>query len=584
MQAVILCAGASSRFYPLNSFIHKANVPLLGKPIYQHTLESIKKSGITDIVIVIGPNNFIEKALGNGESQGLRIKYIVQDEPKGMGDALLMAKDVLEDRFFVLHAHHIDFGEHKESMLENGKEVVLLAKKEEDVTEYGVLKIDNDRVTDIVEKPKKGTEPSHLRLIGLYLLSKNFLHTLEKVEVDHYNFEKALVAFAKDNEVGFVTTTKPVVTLKFPWHLLEINKLLLKNIKLKISSESTLAENVIIEGDVIIEDGVRIGPGAIIKGPVYIGKNSFIGDNAIVRGNVNISESVTVGSNMEVKNSVILDNSSFHAGYIGDSVIGPENNIAGFFVTANARLDRSSIHITTTKGEVNSGRSHLGVITGRNVKIGARVTAMPGIVIGNNSLIGPSTTVVKNIPDNTKYYTKFQEVIESVEGKKTSDKITSNKVVLFDIDYTLFNTKIFKESDLEKYELYDEVIDMLTLLNGKVVLGIFSEGELDFQSTKLNRTDIQRHFLEENIHIVNSKDEKLKEVLEGYRDSKLIIVDDKLTVLHQAKILIPNIITIWVKRGIYAENQEDIPGFKADITVDDLRTIPEVIENIDERA
>ena len=581
MQAVILCAGASSRFYPLNCFSHKANTPLLGKPIYEHTLRSIKKSGISEVIIVTGPDNFIKPVIASGEVLGLKITYVTQDEPKGMGDALLAARDHLEDNFFLLHAHHIDFDKHIDAMIEQqvNSGVVLLAKEEDDVTDYGVLKVENGKVTGIIEKPNKGEEPSRLRLIGLYLLNKKFITTLEQSGKDHYNFEHALSSFAANEEVSYVTTTLPVVTLKYPWNLLDINKILLSEMEQNISSSAEIGSNVTLEGKVTIEDGVKIDVGAIIKGPVYIGKNVYIGNNAIVRGNVSLSEGVVVGANMEVKNSIIFQNSTFHSGYIGDSVIGPENKIAGFFVTANVRLDRGPIIVRTKKGEVNSNKNRLGVITGENVKIGARVSVMPGITIGSNVLIGPSTVVAKNIPDNTKYYTKFQGVYEKRDGERLPEESSGErkKVVLLDIDYTLFNTGVFKESELENYQLYDEVIDMLVALNKKAILGIFSEGELDFQSQKLQRTDIYRHFLEEDIHIVNSKDEKLKEVLERYKDKEIIIVDDKLTVLHAAKKISSNIKTIWVKRGIYAENQEIISGFEADIIVDDLRTIPEVI-------
>lgn len=586
MQAVILCAGASSRFYPLNCFTHKANAPLLGKPIYIHTLESIKKSGITEVVIVTGPDNFIEKEIGTGESLGLKITYLTQSEPKGMGDALLHAREFLKDSFFVLHAHHVDFDDHKENMLkiQQTDGVVLLAKEEEDVTEFGVLKVENNKVTGIVEKPKKGEEPSNLRLIGLYLLSKKFLKTLENEADDHYSFEKALMNFAQSNEVNYLTTTLPVISLKYPWNLLDISSVLFAKSDEKRSSSAEIAKSAVIEGKVIIEDGVKIQAGAVIKGPVYLGKNVYIGDNVIVRGNVNLDRDVVVGANMEVKNSIVFNNSTFHAGYIGDSIIGPNNKIAGYFVTANVRLDKTPVMVNTGKGVVSSKKKHLGVITGEGVSIGARVTAMPGVVIGSNAIIGPTTTITKNIPDNTKYYTKFHEVVESRAGQKTmeGDLGEVDKVVLLDIDYTLFNTGVFKESKLATYQLYDEVIDMLVSLKGKVILGIFSEGELDFQSSKLQRTDIYKHFLDENIHIVNNKDEKLKEVLIKYNDKQIIVVDDKLTVLHTAKQIIPNLITIWVKRGIYAENQKEIPNFTADFIINDLEKVPEIIESLSE--
>lgn len=46
----------------------------------------------------------------------------------------------------------------------------------------------------------------------------------------------------------------------------------------------------------------------------------------------------------------------------------------------------------------------MGAVIGNNVTVGARCLTMPGIVIGNNVTIGPSTTLIKNVPDNTKIY------------------------------------------------------------------------------------------------------------------------------------------------------------------------------------
>jgi len=54
---------------------------------------------------------------------------------------------------------------------------------------------------------------------------------------------------------------------------------------------------------------------------------------------------------------------------------------------------------------------YLGAFIGDGVDIGIKVSAMPGVIIGGNVTVGPSTVVMKNIPDNIKYYTKFHEVV-----------------------------------------------------------------------------------------------------------------------------------------------------------------------------
>ena len=54
----------------------------------------------------------------------------------------------------------------------------------------------------------------------------------------------------------------------------------------------------------------------------------------------------------------------------------------------------------------------MGCFIGKDSKIGISVKTMPGVFIGANTIIGSSTNVEKHVPSNTKYYTKFKEIIE----------------------------------------------------------------------------------------------------------------------------------------------------------------------------
>jgi FMN phosphatase YigB (HAD superfamily) len=152
-------------------------------------------------------------------------------------------------------------------------------------------------------------------------------------------------------------------------------------------------------------------------------------------------------------------------------------------------------------------------------------------------------------------------------------------IVLFDIDYTLFDTKLFKKSDLTKHKIYEEVRDVLEKLSKIALLGIFSEGDLEFQRKKLNQTEIADYFEKDNTHIVLNKLTGVRKVLQKYANRKTFFVDDKLSILFDAKKIFPNVVTIWVKRGIYAENQKDISGFRPDAEVDNLSEVVKIVES-----
>jgi FMN phosphatase YigB (HAD superfamily) len=153
----------------------------------------------------------------------------------------------------------------------------------------------------------------------------------------------------------------------------------------------------------------------------------------------------------------------------------------------------------------------------------------------------------------------------------------SEKIVLFDIDYTLFDTAIFKKSNRHQYVIYDEVLQTLQDLQKIAKLGIFSEGVLKFQQKKLTRTAITHLFHTEHIHIVERKSDVIESVFSLYKDHKIYLVDDKLTILRDAKKFLPSLYVIWVKRGYYAEKQKPLKDFTPDAVVNNLRDVGNII-------
>lgn len=150
-------------------------------------------------------------------------------------------------------------------------------------------------------------------------------------------------------------------------------------------------------------------------------------------------------------------------------------------------------------------------------------------------------------------------------------------IVLFDIDYTLFDTDFFKESGLSEHRIYEEVISVLESLSKIAKLGIFSEGNISFQIRKLKETNIEKYFAEDNTHIVLNKLDELEGIFQRYKNRKFFFVDDKLTILSDAKKAFPDVFTIWVKRGPFAQSQKEIPGFKPDAEVKTLSKVIKII-------
>lgn len=412
--AVILAAGQSSRLHPFNKS-GKAMISLLGKPILEHTIESLKKAKVTNLIIVVPPGKSIENYFGDGKKLAVHITYAVLPKPEGMGKALLTAKEqVKDDNFFVLAPYHVQADSFIEELLEKkteGVDAVLLAKEKKDISGRGVIKSENDKVVAVVEKPKPQDAPSNLCVVGVYLLHKSFFDTLLEIPLEHYQFEKALSQYAVNHDIRYVETKKEPLTLKYPWDIFGLQEYLLSSIKRSVGAGATIAKSAEIIGEVIIGDNVTLMEGAKIKGPCFIDNGVTIGNNVIIRGGSDIEAGAVIGANMEVKHSLIMKGATTHSGFIGDSIIGEKCKIAAQFCSANVRIDRKPVGVTVKEAVVDTGLKSLGTFIGNNVKVGIKVSTMPGVIIGDNAVIGASTNVLHNVLSDTTYYTKFHEVV-----------------------------------------------------------------------------------------------------------------------------------------------------------------------------
>jgi bifunctional UDP-N-acetylglucosamine pyrophosphorylase/glucosamine-1-phosphate N-acetyltransferase len=198
--------------------------------------------------------------------------------------------------------------------------------------------------------------------------------------------------------------------------MLLLKNLVLASLRKYISPTADIASSAQLIGEVYVDENAKIMENAVVKGPCYIGKNVLIGNNAVLRNGVDVEENSVIGANMEIKNTLLMEDSKTHSGFIGDSVIGVNCRIAAGFHTANVRLDRETVKVIVNGQKIDTGLKSLGIMVGNGARIGLKSSAMPGIIVGKNVSIGSGTSVMGNVGDNTKYYTKFQEVVIKKNG------------------------------------------------------------------------------------------------------------------------------------------------------------------------
>ncbi len=412
MQAIIIAAGQSSRFWPLNQK-HKSQIKIFGKPLVYWTIKSIAEKGIKDIVLVTSPNSLLKDELVSIiEDLGVKLSFAIQEKPIGTGNAVYLAREYIREPFFVFWPYKISAGQIAENILSlvgrTKTEVVLTGVPTDTPWDFGILKMKDDKIVEIVENPEKGREPSNIKVLGAYFLQPDFFGYYQKIKNHHpEDFVDALNLYIRDKTTNLLLLGKDIPVLKYPWELLEILRIKSKDFTNYISPTAKIEENVVMSGNVFIDDNAIIGGNTVIQGPCFVGKNCKIGANNVLRGPVNLEKNVLTGSFAELKNCVIQEGTHLHSGYFGDSIIGENCRFGAGFITANRRIDRQNIASVVKGKRMDTGLTYLGVITGDNVRFGIHSGTMPGVLIGSDCIIGPGTLVFENLENNSKLFTEF---------------------------------------------------------------------------------------------------------------------------------------------------------------------------------
>ncbi len=395
MQAIILAAGKSTRMHPLTVEKPKSLLNIANKTILEHNLEQL--NGLADeVLIIVGfRKEMIMEKIG-AKFKNIKIRYIIQKEQLGTGDALLQAEMFLKDRFIALGGDDLFSRQDIKNCLKYRH--CILAEKVNNPEKFGVLVLDKGIVKKIVEKPKKYV--SDLANTGLYVLDKKIFDILKKIkksERNEYELTDALQILCKTEKVHCVDVKDYWLPIGYPWHILEANEFFLKRIK-KSEIKGKIEKNVFVKNNVAIGKNTIVKSGCYIEGPAVIGENCEIGPNCYIRAYTSIGNNCKIGNGVEIKNSVVMDNTKIpHLSYVGDSVIGEHTNLGAGTKIANLRHDKQTIK-TMINGElVDTGRRKFGAAIGDNVHTGINTTIYPGRKIWPNRTTKPGEVVEKDI-------------------------------------------------------------------------------------------------------------------------------------------------------------------------------------------
>jgi glucose-1-phosphate thymidylyltransferase len=320
MKTVIPVAGIGTKLRPHTHTQPKALVPVAGKPILAHIVDSLIEAGQRDFIFIIGYLGDKIESFITERYPHIRSSFVVQEPREGTGHALWLARDLVspeEQLLVILGDTIVDFD--LESVTKTQCHGIGV-KKVDDPRSFGVAEINEEGfVTRLHEKP---TIPkSNLALVGVYYFhsAEQIMRTLDdmvsaQVKIrDEYNLTDALSQLVGRGEKVRAFQVGNWYDCGSKTSLLETNAVLLKR---TVGLSQGFAFN-----NTIIIPPVSIAPGCDISNSI-IGPDVSIGERTIVKSSI-ISDSI-IGSFSQLETAVL-----------NHSVVGSDSYLKGLSQSLN---------------------------------------------------------------------------------------------------------------------------------------------------------------------------------------------------------------------------------------------------------
>lgn len=244
-KVVFPVAGLGSRFLPATKSIPKEMLPIIDKPLIQYAVDEAIDAGFSELIFITGntkkaiqdhfkfnpdlnisnltedKKNFLSE-MHRVIPSHVSCKYIIQDEPLGLGHAILQAKEAIgEDPFAVVLAD--DLIDSKQGVLkqmldhyndENSSIISVQKIMKSESINYGIIEFKEVnknlmKIINIVEKPSPENAPSNYGVVGRYILSSKIFSMLDKVSAGVGN------EIQLTDAIKLLLKTNPIYSYKF---------------------------------------------------------------------------------------------------------------------------------------------------------------------------------------------------------------------------------------------------------------------------------------------------------------------------------------------------------------------------------
>ena len=210
-KGIILAGGSGTRLSPLTKAVNKQLLPVYDKPMIFYPLSILMLANIREILMIVNPGQIenFKNLLGDGKRYGIKIKYKIQNKPRGLSDAFIIGKDFIKkDNVALILGDNFFYGQSLTNKLEKslshntGARIFLKEVKKPE--NYGVAKITKNKIEKIIEKPKKFV--SNYAITGLYFFDNKvckYAKTLKPSRRGEIEITDLLEIYKKKHNLSF---------------------------------------------------------------------------------------------------------------------------------------------------------------------------------------------------------------------------------------------------------------------------------------------------------------------------------------------------------------------------------------------
>ncbi|MCZ7355839.1 MAG: sugar phosphate nucleotidyltransferase [Candidatus Methanoperedens sp.] len=210
MKGIILAGGKGTRLYPLTKVTNKHLLPVGKEPMIFHPIRQLVSAGILQIMIVTSTDHMgdIVKVLGSGKEFGCEFTFKVQEEAKGIADALSLAENFAgNDKIVVFLGDNVfeySISPYVRNFEKQEKGARVLLKKVNDPERFGIAAMDEKHILEIEEKPQ--SPKTDFAVVGVYMYNPKVFDILKKIKPSdrgEYEITSVNNVYIKDHELKY---------------------------------------------------------------------------------------------------------------------------------------------------------------------------------------------------------------------------------------------------------------------------------------------------------------------------------------------------------------------------------------------